>query len=192
MPSTDLASPLPVIFHVTSCRKPPLGQKSQHREQPVHILTSLGRSSSPIPMESVGHAATQTPHCTQRSASMTAFSSSQNQTFPGASSMSFISSRMSKPDTALLPPDRDRCEAAQRLAELLVVLAARPLVESLALAALLPELLEDAYQGVGYLVGRPRTLDPVYKGGIATQRTAQTNVHALDDGILLLGCLASE
>src|SRR5829696_824120 len=120
MPSTDQAEPLPVIlklgsiqisssspswraepsFQVASCRKPPLGQKSQHSEQPVHILTSLGRSSSPTPMESVGQAATHTPHCTHLSASMTAFSRSQNQTLPGASSMSFISSLMSKPATA--------------------------------------------------------------------------------------------
>src|SRR5215203_4478690 len=111
MPSTERASPLPVIlkscsapealvpfwcaessFQVASYCSPPRGQKSQHREQPVHILTSLGRSSSPILMESVGQAATHTPHCTQRSASMTPCSRSQNQTLPGASSISFISS----------------------------------------------------------------------------------------------------
>src|ERR671917_2660233 len=122
MPSTERASPLPTIkacsleplvpeplapfspfccsepsFHVASYWRPPRGQKSQHREQPVHILTSVGRSSSPMPMESVGQAATQTPHCTHLSASMTDFSRSQNQTFPGASSMSFINSRISKP-----------------------------------------------------------------------------------------------
>src|SRR3712207_3049540 len=84
-------------LHVASCRKPPRGQKSQHSEQPVHILTSLGRSSSPTPIESVGQAATHTPHCTHLSASMTDFSRSQNQTFPGASSMSFINSRISNP-----------------------------------------------------------------------------------------------
>src|ERR671933_1840725 len=94
------AAPLPVIFHVDSYCNPPLGQKSQHSEQPVHILTSFGRSSSPIPMESVGQAATHTPHWTHLSASMTAFSRSQNQTFPGASSISFMKSRMSKPDTS--------------------------------------------------------------------------------------------
>src|SRR3712207_9031682 len=71
MPST--LSP-PVIFQVASYCRPPRGQKSQQSEQPVHILTSSGRSSSPMPMESVGQAATQTPHCTQRSASMTACS----------------------------------------------------------------------------------------------------------------------
>src|ERR687889_2645163 len=89
----------PVIFQVDSYCRPPRGQKSQHSEQPVHILTSWGRSSSPIPIESVGQAATHTPHCTQRSASITAFSKSQNQTLPGASSMSFIISLMSKPAT---------------------------------------------------------------------------------------------
>src|SRR5918994_6086075 len=89
----------PVIFQVDSYCSPPRGQKSQQSEQPVHILTSFGRSSSPIPMESDGQAATHTPHCTHRSASMTAFSRSQNQTFPGASSMSFIISLISKPAT---------------------------------------------------------------------------------------------
>jgi hypothetical protein len=97
---------LPEIFHVASYCKPPRGQKSQHSEQPVHILTSSGRSSEPIPMESVGHAATHTPHCTQRSASMTACSRSQNQTFPGASSISFIMSLMSKP--AMVTSNRSR------------------------------------------------------------------------------------
>src|ERR671922_1718110 len=97
MPSTERSAP--ESFQVASCLNPPLGQKSQHSEQPVHILTSLGRSSSPMPIESVGHAATHTPHCTHLSASMTAFSRSQNQTFPGASSISFINSRMSKPAT---------------------------------------------------------------------------------------------
>src|SRR5215210_3741818 len=97
MPSMLSPSESPVIFQVDSYCRPPRGQKSQHKEQPVHILTSSGRSSSPMPMESVGQAATHTPHCTQRSASITAFSRSQNQTLPGASSMSFIISLMSKP-----------------------------------------------------------------------------------------------
>src|SRR5918912_2523370 len=107
---------LPVIFQVDSYCRPPRGQKSQHSEQPVHILTSLGRSSSPMPMESVGQTATHTPHCTHLSASMTACSRSQNQTLPGASSMSFISSRMSKPATLPTPVTGDyRDEAAQGL-----------------------------------------------------------------------------
>src|SRR5919206_2198736 len=106
MPSMLSPLELPVIFHVLSYWRPPRGQKSQHSEQPVHILTSFGRSSSPIPMESVGHAATHTPHWTHLSASMTDFSRSQNQTFPGASSMSFIKSRMSKPATSHAPCSR--------------------------------------------------------------------------------------
>src|ERR687893_1268124 len=118
MPSMLLPLEPPVIFQVDSYCRPPRGQKSQHKEHPVHILTSVGRSSSPMPMESVGHAATHTPHCTQRSASMTALSRSQNQTFPGASSMSFISSLMSKPDIRLTSPAGDRRKAPQRLPEL--------------------------------------------------------------------------
>src|SRR5215210_4715036 len=183
--------PLPVIFHVASYCKPPRGQKSQHSEQPVHILTRVGRSSSPIPIESVGQAATHTPHCTQRSASMTAFSRSQNQTFPGASSMSFIISRMSKPAT-LLPPDRHRRAAPQGVPELAVLFATGPLVEALALAALLLEPLEDAHQGVRDLVGRPRALDPVYERSVPTQGTAQADVDALDDGVLRFRGLAAE
>src|SRR5918998_2581857 len=102
MPSMLLPLEPPVIFQVDSYCRPPRGQKSQHSEQPVHILTSWGRASSPIPIESVGQAATHTPHCTQRSASITAFSKSQNQTLPGASSVSFMSSLISKPATANL------------------------------------------------------------------------------------------
>src|SRR5918998_991642 len=138
------ASPLPVIFQVFSYWSPPRGQKSQQSEHPVHILTSVGRSSSPSPMESVGQAATHTPHRTHLSASMTAFSRSQNQTFPGASSMSFINSRMSKPAMPLTSPAGDyRDETAQSFPELLALLAARPLVEPLALATFLLEAFED-------------------------------------------------
>src|SRR5215210_341479 len=183
--------PFPVIFQVDSYWRPPRGQKSQHSEQPVHIFTSVGRSSSPIPIESVGHAATHTPHCTQRSASMTAFSRSQNQTFPGASSMSFIISRMSKPAT-LLPPDRHRRATPQGVPELAVLFAAGPLVEALAVAALLLEPLEDAHQGVGDLLGGPRALDPVYERRVPAQGTAEADVHALDDGVLRLRGLAAE
>src|SRR3954447_8594854 len=77
-------------FPSASYRNPPRGQKSQQSEQPVHIFTSVGMSSAPIPSESEGQAAMQAPHSMQRPASMTARSSSQNQTLPGASSMSFI------------------------------------------------------------------------------------------------------
>ena len=45
-------------------------------------------------MEFDGQTATQTPHCTHRSASMTAASSSQNHVLRGDSAMSFIASRM--------------------------------------------------------------------------------------------------
>src|SRR5215213_11042706 len=86
-----------------SYRRPPLGQKSQQSEQPVHIFTSFGRSSTPMPSESDGQAAMQTPHCTQRPASITARSNSQNQTLPGASSMLFISSRTAKA-AVIAPP----------------------------------------------------------------------------------------
>ncbi len=60
----------------------------------MHILTSSGSPlSSFTPIELEGQAATQVPHWMQRSASMTAAASSQNQTLPGGSSMPFISSR---------------------------------------------------------------------------------------------------
>ena len=60
----------------------------------MHILTSSGRSvSSWMPIELDGQTATQVPHWMQRSASMTAASSSQNQTLPDGSGMPFISSR---------------------------------------------------------------------------------------------------
>src|SRR5215217_8213753 len=59
-----------------------------------------------MPSESDGQAAMQTPHCTQRPASITARSSSQNQTFPGASSISFISSRMAKAELIPPPPNQ--------------------------------------------------------------------------------------
>ena len=44
-------------------------------------------------MEFDGHTATHVPHPMQRSAAMTAASSSQNQTFPGGSGIPFICSR---------------------------------------------------------------------------------------------------
>ncbi len=50
--------------------------------------------SSWTPIELDGQTATQVPHWMQRSASITADSSSQNHVFPGASATPFISSRM--------------------------------------------------------------------------------------------------
>lgn len=61
----------------------------------MHILTNSGSwVSSWTPIELEGHTATHVPHWMQRSASMTAASSSQNHVFPGASATPFISSRM--------------------------------------------------------------------------------------------------
>ena len=184
-----LAVRAPVIFQVDSYCNPPRGQKSQHNEQPVHILTSSGRSSSPMPMESVGQAATHTPHCTQRSASITAFSRSQNQTFPGASSMSFIMSLMSKPAITRTPRS-DRLP--QRLAQLGVPLPPGPLVEALALATLFLELFEDGDEGVGDVLGRLRALHPVDKRSVLAEGAAESYVHAFHDGVPRLRGLAAE
>ena len=135
-------------FHVASYWRPPRGQKSQHSEQPVHILTSVGKSSSPIPIESVGQAATHTPHCTQRSASMTACSRSQNQTFPGPPRCrSSAPGCRSQPQLASSAWRRRR--APQDLPELHVALPARPRVEAFALAPLLLEALEDRARASG-------------------------------------------
>src|ERR1019366_3200482 len=97
--------------HSASYRSPPRGQKSQHSEHPVHILTSSGRPLSLLtPIEFDGHTATQVPHWMQRSAKITPASSSQNQVLPGGSVTPFISSRMRKPFIGF-PPGRDPSRA---------------------------------------------------------------------------------
>src|SRR3712207_9291623 len=107
--------------------------------------------------------------------------------------MSFINSRMSKPATLLTSAIGDyRNETAQGLPELFVLLATRPLVEPFALAPFLPEALEDGDERVGHVICGPRTLDPVYKGSVAPERTTYADVHALDYPVSLLGGLASK
>src|SRR5215217_2631958 len=140
MPSMLLPLEPPVIFQVDSYCSPPRGQKSQQSEQPVHILTSCGRSSSPMPIESVGQAATHTPQCTQRSASITAFSRSQNQTLPGASSTSFIISLMSKPATIDQPCSRPACAAPRAVRRSACAWPTRGSARPLAAETYIPDL----------------------------------------------------
>ena len=64
--------------------------------------------------------------------------------------------------------------------------AARPFVETLALAPLAAEAVEDAHQRVRHLVDRLRALDPVDEGGVAAETAAQTDVDPFDDGVAVL------
>src|SRR4029450_8536649 len=91
-------------------------------------------------------AAMQAPHWTQRSASMTAASSYQNQSLPGASSMSLISSRILSP--AMSGP------SSEGRSQLVVGEAPGPLVERLAVAALGAVAGDQGGQGLGDLVDR--------------------------------------
>ena len=134
----------------------------------------------------------QTPHCTQRPASITARSSSQNQTLPGASSMSFISSRIAKaPRSSVAGPPllvtlgKPVCVARSSV----VRHPPRPLVEPLALAPLPGVAVEEADHGVRHLGHRFGALDPVDEGGVAAEAAAQPDVDSLDDGVGGLGRL---
>src|SRR4249919_2964562 len=136
-------------------------------------------------MESLGQAAIQAPHWTQRSASMTASSSSQNQSLPGASSMPFISSR-------ILYPAMSGPPSLEGGSQLGVRESPRPLVERLAVAPFGTVAGEQVGQRLGYLVDRPGPLDPVDERGVGAEAATEPDIDRLHNLVVAVGGLAPE
>ena len=126
----------------------------------------------------MGQAATQTPHWTQRSASMTASSSSQNQTLPGASSMSFISSRILKPAMSR-PPLLARVARSSAFGS-----APRPLVEALAVAPLGPVAGDRAASASGTSSAGFAPSTQSMNAASRAEAAAEPDVDALHDRVV--------